>query len=314
MSVSASSLMSPDSGCPSGKAATPTVKSPRRLTRRTSSSAWSSPSGWATHGCAEAALGVSAQGEDVAHAARGIRPDDAAQLGHGVPDAREVRHRRQRGLLEHALGEAHGAVAGAATRAVGDRHEAGSDLLEAADRVPELRLGGVVLGREELEAEGRSGSVDHGRDRPREACCPCHRGGRAVCHVAHDRATEVHGAWAAHGVERAPRRLATTSRHDGGPRADPHRPRRPAPTGPAGDQRADRRGLHVAHRDRPRDRSPRRRRRAAAHGRQGAARRVPLLGLPGGRRRRLRRPRAPGGEHGVLPGRGPAPRRRDGPQ
>ena len=260
----------------------------------------------------EAALRVAAQGEDVAHAACGIRPDDAAQLGHGVPDAREVRHRCQRGLLEHPLGEAHGAVAGAAARAVGDRHEAGSDLLEVTDRVPELRLGGVVLGREELEAEGGTGpSIMAGIDRVKRAARVID-GRRAVCHVAHDRATgsTARGqptAWS--GLRVGWRRLpdtmedlvqtptdldglrrrvqqaingqiagASTSLTEIGPEIDPL----VAPSS------------------------------ACSRAARGCVPAFLYWGYRAAGRRRLRRPRAPRERHGVLPGRGPAPRRRDG--
>ena len=53
-----------------------------------------------------------------------------------------------------ALGDRDGAVAGGAARAVGDRHEGRAEGLELGDRLPELLLAGLVLGREELEGEG----------------------------------------------------------------------------------------------------------------------------------------------------------------
>ena len=113
-------------------------------------------------GLAESALRVTAEGEDVADARRRIRcPTTWRSSVTECPTQVRCAIGVKRGLLEHPLGEADRAVPGAAAGAVGDRDEARRHLLQATDRVPELLCGSVVLGREELEAEGRRRRLDH---------------------------------------------------------------------------------------------------------------------------------------------------------
>ena len=117
---------------------------------------------------------VATQEHHVLDALGGVGVEDALQLVAGVADAGEVRDRRQRGLARDPAGDAHGLVAGAAAGAVGHGHEAGAVGLQGVDRVPELLLAGLVLGREELEGEraltsledlahAASGSRGHGQ-------------------------------------------------------------------------------------------------------------------------------------------------------
>ena len=77
MSVSQSG----ERGCFSGKAATPTQKSPDSLTSRTSSSAYVDALGVRDPLGLRVAGRVAAQGEHVADAGVGVLPDDVAQLG-----------------------------------------------------------------------------------------------------------------------------------------------------------------------------------------------------------------------------------------
>ena len=82
-----------------------------------------------------------------------------------APDAGEVGERGQRGLVGDPPGDPDGAVLGGAARAVGDRHEGRPDPLELADGGPQLGLGVVVLGGEELEADRGPVLAEPGRDR-----------------------------------------------------------------------------------------------------------------------------------------------------
>ncbi len=65
-----------------------------------------------------------------------------------------------RGLLADPGDDLVGALPGAAAGAVGDGDETGGERLELGDRAPEGELGGVGLGREELERERRPGGEE----------------------------------------------------------------------------------------------------------------------------------------------------------
>jgi len=102
-----------------------------------------------------AGRGIPAEGEDVLHAARRERVDDAAELLLVGEDRREVRDGRERGLLRDARHDAERAIARGAAGAVGHGDEGRLERRELVhDDVEErvLRLRG--LRREELEAEG----------------------------------------------------------------------------------------------------------------------------------------------------------------
>ena len=100
------------------------------------------------------------------------RPDHAAQLGHGVTDAGQVRQRRQRRLARDPLGHPDGPVAGRAAGAVGHRDEGRVHLLDPPDRLPQHRFAGVVPRREELEADARQRPGERSGDRPGEVLGP----------------------------------------------------------------------------------------------------------------------------------------------
>src|ERR1039457_4634365 len=125
---SASSLT--ERGCPSGKAATPTQKSPDSLIRRTSSAAYRRPSGCGTHS------------------------SPGAPGGDGVVDRGEVPDRRERVLFSDPAGGPHGPVPGRAARAIGHGDKRRSQWLQLADGPPELFLVSLGLGRHELEGAG----------------------------------------------------------------------------------------------------------------------------------------------------------------
>ena len=122
----------------------------------------------------------------------------------------------------------------------------------------------------------------------------------------------VHGAWAAHVVRRAPRRLTTTSRRDGGPRADPTDLDGVRRQDPAGDRRADRRGSRRSPRSAPRSLPSSTPWRGCSPVARGC--------VPGSSTGATGRPAAAptrscaSRQHGVLPGRRSAPRRRHGPR
>ncbi len=122
--------------------------------KATSSEAYSTPPSGALPGRARTAGRVAAQRQHVADAGVAELAQDRGQLVAGVPDAGQVGHREQRGLLRDPPGDRDRAVAGGAAGAVGHRHERRPQRLELADRAPEHRLAVVVLGREELEGEG----------------------------------------------------------------------------------------------------------------------------------------------------------------
>lgn len=110
---------------------------------------------------------VTTQGKDVAHSRRSVLTDDATQLGHRRANARQVRQRQQRRLSGDPLGHPYGAVLRGTPGAVRDRHKSGPDALELADRLPQIRLSPIVLGREELETERRFAARHPGRNRYR---------------------------------------------------------------------------------------------------------------------------------------------------
>jgi hypothetical protein len=82
-----------------------------------------------------------------------------------VVDRRQVSQRRERGVGGDPLGHGERAVAGGAAGAVGHRDEVRPEALELADRLPELALTGLGLGREELEGEQRLTAREHVADR-----------------------------------------------------------------------------------------------------------------------------------------------------
>ncbi len=141
-----------DRGCSSGKAATPTQKSPDALSSRTRSSAYSTPSGWRDPLRLRVAGRVAAQGEDVAHAGVGVLADDLAQLGDRVVDRGEVPDRRQRGLAGDLLG--HAPRCGRAStrrRRRSPRRRSGRSASSWRSTAQSLRSPSSRLGREELE-------------------------------------------------------------------------------------------------------------------------------------------------------------------
>ncbi len=107
------------------------------------------------------ALGrVAAQGHQVMDAGIDVGVEDALELGAGVADAGQVRHRGQRGLASDPTGDLDRGVAGRATGAVGDRDERRLVGLELVDRLPEPLGAGVVLRREELKGDRALAVVD----------------------------------------------------------------------------------------------------------------------------------------------------------
>ena len=123
------------------------------------------PLGMPLPGSPQTAGGVTADRQDVGDPGGGIPADDVTQCGNRGTDAGEVRHRGERGLRGDPLRGCHGAVAGRAAGAIGDRDEGRADPLEPAHGVPECGLPRVVLRWEELEAQGRLRRGEQGRDR-----------------------------------------------------------------------------------------------------------------------------------------------------
>ena len=113
------------------------------------------PSGWRDPLAHRVAGRVAPHRQDVADPDRGQPADHVAQLGDRVVDRGQVGHRQQRGVGGDPLGDRHGGVPGRAAGAVGDRHERRAQRLQLPDRLPQLALALLGLGREELERERR---------------------------------------------------------------------------------------------------------------------------------------------------------------
>jgi hypothetical protein len=103
--------------------------------------------------------------EHVADTGTGEAADDVAQLGDGVVDGGEVRHRQQGGLGGDPFGHRDGGVPGGAAGTVRDRHEGGPQRLQLTDRLPEQALTVGGLGWEELEGERGLGTANELTDR-----------------------------------------------------------------------------------------------------------------------------------------------------
>ncbi len=80
--------------------------------------------------------------------------DDLDQLGAGVARAREVRHRRHRGVVEDLHDEVVGALTRGAAGAVGDRHVRRAERFELDERARERRF--HLLGRAAARTRTRS--------------------------------------------------------------------------------------------------------------------------------------------------------------
>src|SRR5690606_20149513 len=96
---------------------------------------------------------VTAKGEHVADAGVGVRADHRTKLRPGMRNAREVCHGQQRRLGRDLAGDPDRSIAGPPARAVRHGHEGGVELLELAERTPEVAFALVGLGWEELEGE-----------------------------------------------------------------------------------------------------------------------------------------------------------------
>ncbi len=94
---------------------------------------------------------IATESEDVLDARLAVLLEQLDDLAAGVATAREVGHRRDRGLAAHPRDDLTRALAGTAPCAVGDRHEARRKWLELGDGAPERQLGAIGLRREELE-------------------------------------------------------------------------------------------------------------------------------------------------------------------
>ncbi len=258
--------------------------------------------------------GVAAQRQHAADSGVGVGTDDLAQLRRGPPDARQVRHRRQRALPRDALRRADGPVLRAATGPVGDGHEVRPHRLHAPDRPPQHPLPVLVAGREELEGH-RGAALGAGRgDRLGHGALPLRHdgglghvprvgGGAPGGRCARDPAANLRCCheqrcprpalpprrwrWAALAARAVLDRRGPSQPGPEGPR------RRPLPTGHHGGGRQPARGPAGGVR-----RGPAGRWEAAASG-------LRLLGVAGRRRPGLRRD--PRGRHqpGAVPGRRP---------
>jgi len=106
-------------------------------------------------GRGRAARGVAADGEDVPHAGLGVGAQRALQLGDRLAHARQVPHGEGAGAGLDQAGGVHRPGAAGAAGTVGDRDEVGAQRVQPGDRIEQLGLSGVVLGREVLERHGR---------------------------------------------------------------------------------------------------------------------------------------------------------------
>ena len=109
---------------------------------------------------------VAAQRQDVPDPNGRIRSDHLTQLGHRMPDGRQVGDRHQGGFLGNPLGDPDGPLPVRAAGAVGDRNERRPQRFQPADGAPEHVLVGVIARRHELHREvwaGRGKSVANGR-------------------------------------------------------------------------------------------------------------------------------------------------------
>ena len=108
---------------------------------------------------------VAAQREEARDARVEELAHEAIGLGVARPDAREVRHRLDVGVLEHVAQYGERPVARRAAGPERHRDEGGADLGEAVDRAPERQRRGIRARREELERDRRPrptvGAVDN---------------------------------------------------------------------------------------------------------------------------------------------------------
>ena len=97
---------------------------------------------------------ISAQGKDRVDAGIRVLADDASDFVSARAHAGQVSHGKEGGLLGDLLRDAHGAIAGRAAGAVGDRDEARTQRLQVSDGLPQSCLSLIGLRREQLEGEG----------------------------------------------------------------------------------------------------------------------------------------------------------------
>ena len=102
---------------------------------------------------ADAAGGIAAQGDDVAHARLPVAPDHVVDRRSRLTDAGDVGGRGHRRLADEALDGRVAALGVGAVGAVGDRHEVRPERLELADRPPQRVRSVRRLGREDLERD-----------------------------------------------------------------------------------------------------------------------------------------------------------------
>ena len=96
---------------------------------------------------------VAAEREDVGDPRLAVHPDHVGELGHRVPDRREVGDGDEVGLADDALHDPDGPVPRRPARPVGHGDERRTELGEHGGRTPETLLGGLVAGRVELDGE-----------------------------------------------------------------------------------------------------------------------------------------------------------------
>ena len=98
---------------------------------------------------------VATQRQHVLDPGVGEAVEDHAQLVAGRADAAQMRHRLDAELLLDPFGELERQAARRAGRSVRHRHEIGLELAQRPERLAQVALALVGLGREELEREDR---------------------------------------------------------------------------------------------------------------------------------------------------------------
>ena len=97
--------------------------------------------------------GIAAKRDDVAHPDVPIVARDSVDLLARRCNARQVRRRRELGLLEDPLDRRVGALSGRTAGPVSNRDKARMQRLESLDRLPQVLLHLLGLRREEFEAD-----------------------------------------------------------------------------------------------------------------------------------------------------------------
>ena len=105
---------------------------------------------------------VAAEGKNVLDVGCLVGVENRIDVGAGMADASEVRHRGNVGFLAHPDDEVTCALAGAASRTVGNRNERRVQTLEFGDGATKRQLGRISLRGKELEGEGAPHSEEVG--------------------------------------------------------------------------------------------------------------------------------------------------------